>query len=328
MLEDRRVDVSNTNNDGYNVLHSVAEFSADSAKLIDLVLKRGDGNPNFEVNARVPATGRSALHLAAHSGRKRQVRRLLQDERVNPSLADHAGNTALHLAAWTDKKKSAQYLMRDARVNVNARNNDHETPMHIAVRDGVFETVKTMLRCPRVDLTLTNADDESPLHLAARSTIRIYGAMLYSRQHKDFGAKNGLGELPLHITVGNMLHGDCRIEETCERTANFGARTNDGSTALHCAVRRGYVSIVRTLIEFDLRNTSQKQIDVNARLSDGGDTALHLAMKYSNEGWERNRIVKELLKHPRVDASLRNDCGTLAQNIPGPDFDDTFPEME
>lgn len=99
--------------------------------------------------------------------------------------------------------------------------------------------------------------------------------------------------------------------EVVQRCLNDGADINfkdsSGCTALHCAVVKGYITVVETLL-------AVSGIDVNA-VNNDGDTALHLAVQRLARQREGYGVVKQLLTTPttpRINRNARDKTGRTA----------------
>uniref|UniRef100_H2YI55 VPS9 domain-containing protein n=1 Tax=Ciona savignyi TaxID=51511 RepID=H2YI55_CIOSA len=114
--------------------------------------------------------GRTALHIAALTGRHEVVETLLSHgSDINAS--DYHGSTPLHLAAQ-EGSQSVIFLLLHYGAAANQKENNNNTALHLACYGGHDGSVKAMLYYDPVravvKLDATNDNGDTPLHMAAK----------------------------------------------------------------------------------------------------------------------------------------------------------------
>jgi ankyrin repeat protein len=108
--------------------------------------------------------GKTALHVAAESGRLSTVQILLRLQ-SNVLAQDFAGRTGLHLAVGSQQQDIVEELLNHpACLNIQDRNG--QTALHIAAAHG-YESIVTILLGAGAMLELKDARGQTPLHVAA-----------------------------------------------------------------------------------------------------------------------------------------------------------------
>jgi ankyrin repeat protein len=104
-------------------------------------------------------TGWTALHRAAHEGR-RSIAALLLDRGADPHERSAEGLTPLHLA-----RNAVAELLLVRGADVNARTSRGTTPLHLAALAADYDTVE-LLVARGADLRVRDAASRTPLDLA------------------------------------------------------------------------------------------------------------------------------------------------------------------
>lgn len=142
--------------------------------------------------------GFTALHfIAARSGNKRVLRRLLEDESlVNGQTDDGEGYTPLHYAAQEGKTKKIG-MLTEAGADVNRIEMNGFAPLHIAVGEGDVKAVEALLTAG-ADIEIENPlnDNNTPLMLASQYGLTKITKVLLEhgakRQHQDTEGRTAL----------------------------------------------------------------------------------------------------------------------------------------
>jgi len=125
------------------------------------------------------AAGWSPLHLAAHFGRQRAVRLLLEHGAQPNTRSAHPGAyggcTPLHVAVVQGRKAITQLLIQWG-ASVNDRDEAGYTPLHLATSIGHLGLVKTLLMAGVAINPIVG--DETPLSLARRTRQMQIAALL------------------------------------------------------------------------------------------------------------------------------------------------------
>jgi len=177
---------------------------------------------------------------AAKQGNISEVKRLVT-QGTDIQFSDEFMMTPLHHAAYRARYDVVAYLIKIG-ANVNARNKAQETPLHLCAQDFKSEQrveVASLLINNKADVNATSKGGETPLHYAA-----YYG---YS-------------EL-IDLLIANG--------------AKINTREIDiGATPFHKATPVSKWDVCRPGV---LRQLARYGAEVNATISENGDSALHLA---------------------------------------------------
>ena len=225
LLLDRGAQVNGADDDGDTPLHYAA--GGGDAEIINLLVARG-----AQINAR-NKKGQMPLHKAsgygilvsafgqAFGGEMDSGMRHLLRKGADANAKDNDGNTPLHVAVTTNAGDTVIALARlllQNKANINAKNNEGQTPL-LAVLSGWVgkETapILTFLLDRGADPNLADKEGKTPLIAAA-----------------------GLSEDAAAPCVKALL----------KKKNNVNAKDAEGSTALHIAVERGNVAVVKLLV--------------------------------------------------------------------------------
>lgn len=110
----------------------------------------------------------------------------------------------------------------------------------------------------------------------------------------SINTRNADGETPLHLAI--WLGNHDLAYWLVERGVDMEIKDNKGRTALHRAVNMGQYQTVCMLLNAGA--------NVNATVSDTGDTPLHLALYRAMDA-----IVFRILEHPKCNRSVANKQG-------------------
>jgi len=142
--------------------------------------------------------GFTALHfIAARSGNKRVLRRLLEDRtRVDWQTDSGEGHTPLHYAAQEGKTKKIRMLV-EAGADVNRMEMNGFAPLHLAAGEGHVKAVQALLAAG-ADMEIENPlnENNTPLMLASQYGLTEITKLLVehgaNRQHPDAEGRTAL----------------------------------------------------------------------------------------------------------------------------------------
>ncbi|KAL1490865.1 hypothetical protein ABEB36_011550 [Hypothenemus hampei] len=173
-----------------------------------------------------------------------------------------SGMTPL-MYAVKDNRTSLLDRMIDLGSDVGARNNDNYNVLHISAMYSREDVVKLLLGKKGVDVYSTGGSrNQTAVHLvASRQTgtaTAILRALLQSAG-KDIRLKvDGRGKIPLLLAVEAGNQSMCRELLNTLTSEQLRAASANGDTALHLAVRRKDIDMVRILVDYgtnvDIRN--------------------------------------------------------------------------
>ncbi|MBP7190712.1 MAG: ankyrin repeat domain-containing protein, partial [Rickettsiaceae bacterium] len=218
-----------------------------------------------------------------------------------PVSVDGLENAMKKLSEGNSKYTSLVYNMIDTLIKDESSREDiikrGAKLMNLSVKARNMEMLKRF-----TDLGVdpnSLSEGNSPLHLAVSDGNRKFLTKLISENaidSIDINAKNSRLETPLHLAFSYGEHWGWVDKLLLERQdLNVNELNSLGDTVLHQVISSfgdsGLWAIKLLLTRDDL--------DVNA-LSAGGESPLHMAVKFNNI-----EVVKELLKSPRIDTSIK-----------------------
>ena len=265
-------DVNAPLGDGMTALHWAAERG--DLQLTNTLLYAG---ANVEAVTRIGQY--TPLHIAARTGNANIVKALLDAKAEVNAKTSPSGATALHLAATSGNVDVLNALL-DARADVNAKEPEWEqTPLIFAAAAGRTEAVKVLLKRgadANAQSKWIDLGKESQLDRAART---LQQKILEATVPK--GQKPTASQLQASIQAARELLRSGKVPPP-EANARGGEERNfnpeeinpaqnskGGMTALHHAVRQGYVDTTRALIEGGA--------DINKGMAGDGSTPLVVA---------------------------------------------------
>ncbi|KAG8196720.1 hypothetical protein JTE90_014456, partial [Oedothorax gibbosus] len=234
----------------------------------------------------------TAVLLAAENKHKNIVEFLLSAG-LNRSACSKIGKwTILHHACrggWTDIVKR---LVDNKSTNLDALTTLGMSPMLVAAFEGHSDVVELLLEAG----ANVNFSDENGtvLHYASKA-----GWHHIVKKITDNGTWKSLKDSRNKYLMTPLLLAACEghadvVQLLLEAGAEVNALDDYPCTALHHACKKGWLQVVKKLLE-------NKSTDINAVNGDG-DTPLHVAWSMHN-----SEIVKELLK-VGADVTVRNNC--------------------
>lgn len=249
------------------------------------------------------AEGQRAIHIAARVGPAENVM-LLTQAGSTLSCMNAEGLSPLHIACQHDNLATAQALILKGSNKNAARTNHMLTPLHMAVMKGNKSVVELLLENeadPNTKSSRSHGELTALAMAILKGDLSVMEALLSSGSHLEYTC-DGRGSYPLHLAVEsgsidilNLLLANLMQMTPPGRKAGFGtflawARVNlsddrqpedragmvmlnladhEGQTALHLAIRRGQLHMVRLLLEAG--------VDVNIPFKDL--LPLHLAIR-------------------------------------------------
>lgn len=131
-------------------------------KVVELLEKK-----NININVRNDL-GRTALWLAAQSGREEIVRILLNNPETDRNSAEEwLRRTPLSIAAEHGRVGVVEVLLGDALVNPAWRDNGQQTPLYLAAKNGHEDIVELLARATPLTMDYADFMGSTPLMVAA-----------------------------------------------------------------------------------------------------------------------------------------------------------------
>ncbi|KAM4569723.1 protein phosphatase 1 regulatory subunit 12A isoform 2-T2 [Odontesthes bonariensis] len=230
-----------------------------------------------------------AVFLAAcSSGDTEEVLRML-DRGADINYANVDGLTALHQACIDDNVDMVTFLVEHG-ASVNQPDNEGWIPLHAAASCGYLDIAEYLIS-QGASVGVVNSEGETPMDIAEEEAMEELLQNEINRQGVDIEAARKEEERVMLRDARQWLNSG-QIQDT--------RHTKSGGTALHVAAAKGYVEVLKLLI--------QAGYDVNVKDYDGW-TPLHAASHWGKE--EACRILVENL----CDMDLINKMGQTAFDV-------------
>jgi len=175
---------------GNTMLHNLAERNA--PEYLDKISSVGI---NLDV---YNDDGYTALHLAASSGRVKNVKVLLKNGVDIFITRENKKNNAAHMAAERGFNDVLSALLDKAPSLSATRGHNGSSPLHVAAWDGYLDTVRFLVEKSPAELNLQDDYQYTPLHYAVdRGYVEIVKFLL--EQGADPGLKSNQGHTALSL---------------------------------------------------------------------------------------------------------------------------------
>jgi ankyrin repeat protein/tetratricopeptide (TPR) repeat protein len=216
--------------------------------------------------------GETALLLALWQGRDATVSNLLTVG-SDVTAVGHNGSTALHCAVASGNPTLVGRILALQTVELEAKNAAGITALLLALRKGHDEVASCLLTAGS-DVTTAGHNGDTALHSAVDSGKSTLVERILVLQTVELEAKNRIGETALLVALGKGY------EEVVSSLLTAGsdvmAVSQNGNTALHCAVRSRNPTLVERILAL-------QTVELDAKDS-SGDTALLLALERGDNG--------------------------------------------
>jgi ankyrin repeat protein len=219
-------------------------------ELIDVLIRAG-----ANVNA-ANDLGVTPLALACENGSAVIIENLLRAG-ADPNVATITGETALMTAARTGNLEAVKLLVEHgSQVNAKKRGRGGQTALMWAVAEGHLEVSRALIEAG-ADVNARSTTGFTPLLFTARSGDASSARLLLSAGARvDEKSPDGSTALTLAINSNHPGFAIALLEQSPDLNVNA---SSSGYAALHSAVQRGYVDLVKILLE--------RGADPNARVS-------------------------------------------------------------
>ena len=256
--------------DGQTLLHISAKQN--DLETVSLLIKKGAKIDSLDSEGKTPL-------LVALERRNVEVAKLLASNNASLFKKDIFGSSPFFYA----REVALLSNILNSKT-INQKDENGKTPLHYAVEDYDVLLVKQILTLgvPAIGI---KEDGSNLLTVAYRSPSKTEAATIAS----------------LLLLAGvEPLYGDFKEFEQSVIKRNYGARFNDGMTALHVASSKGYLGFVKHLIE--------QGCPVNAK-NVANSTALHEAVRKGNTS-----CVSVLLSNG-ADSTITDSFGNTPLHI-------------
>ena len=286
-------DVNAPLGDGMTAIHWAAERG--DPEMVDVLIYAG---ANLSAVTRIGQY--TPLHIAARTAHPRVVKSLINAKADVNAKTVPSGATALHLAAAAGNVEVITALL-DAKADVNAKEPEWEqTPLIFAAAAGRTDAVKVLLARganPDAQAKAVDLGKESQLDRAARA---LQQKILEATVPK--GQKATASQLQASVQAARELLKSGKVPPP-DPNANAGQERNfnpeeinpaqnfkGGMTALHHAVRQGYVDTAAALID--------GRADINKPMAGDGSSPLLVAA--INGQFDAAMLLIEKGAHPNL----------------------------
>ena len=228
--------------------------------------------------------GKTPLHLLSESWDHGESDALdlispLLEHGAEVNIRDNGNQTPLLLAMGRDWFKLARILLENG-VDAKVTNNDSKTPLHILSESRIndegsaLNLISLLLEHGAVALVnKRDKNDQTPLLLAMGRDWFKLSRILIDRG-ADPNVENNDGKTPLHLLSDSRVHNDNSLDllwVLLKRGAMVNKRDKNGETPLLLAMGRGWIKLVRILLEHGA--------EANVKKSTNRKTLLHLLLE-------------------------------------------------
>ncbi|XP_075045833.1 protein phosphatase 1 regulatory subunit 12C isoform X2 [Mixophyes fleayi] len=199
------------------------------------------------------------------------------------------GISALHQACIDENLEVVEFLVNHG-ANVNQADNEGWTPLHVAASCGYMEIAEYLLK-HSANIAAVNSDGDVPLDIAEDDCMETLLRAEISKRGIDIEAVKREEEEVMLQDARQWLNAG-KVEDI--------RHPKTGATALHVAAAKGYIEVMRLLL--------QANLDPNMRDKDGW-TPLHAAAH-----WGVEEACRLLVEH-FCDMSALNNVGQRPSDV-------------
>ena len=243
LMSECKADVNALTGDdkGDTPLHVAA--SEGNLDLVRVLISEFKANVNVHNNH-----GATPLHVAASEGNLNLVRVLISEFKADVNVHNNHGATPLHVAASEGNLDLVRVLISEFKADVNVHNNHGMTPLHVAASEGNLDLVRVLISEFKADVNVHNNHGTTPLHVAASEGSLNLVRVLISEFKAEVNACKDNGETPFDMFI------QCNKHYSDEKVAlalmnEFHCDTKGGAPYIHTACERGWVNLVRALVQ-------------------------------------------------------------------------------
>ena len=303
----------------------INEFEQDepNIELIKNILDHSVIDINYEDTSSHEFNGYPLLHIASAKGYVEIVRMMLEKPEIDVNLQDKDGWTAIMRASRWGYTEIVKLLLERPEIEINLQTSSGSTALMMASYSGHIEIVQLLLERPENDINLQTKRGETALIWASYYGYTEVVKLLLERPEIDVNLQDKDGSTAL----------------TCILKSDKTMREKIGVIELLLSDNR--VDVEDILINEELIKNSKirkvifkhPKIDINKLHPDGNNLLMDIVKKYRS--WldynYTNRICKSigyLLKHPKIDVSIKNKEGKTAWDIAPDDIKKLYPQLK
>ena len=200
-----------------------------------------------------PDTG-NELHDASRKGELQEVKRLTEEEQLDPLGVNKKGLNALHCAALAGHLDVLKYFIEDRGCNAACVDQRGATPLHCAAQFKHLNIIQYLVEKQQVEPS-SRVSGYTALHFACAGGSIDVIHYLAKEMSKYLPLKEVVedqahrGVRPLHVAA-MFGHLEAVKFMITELNSDPNATTNVGVNALHFAISGGHLEVVRNLTEY------------------------------------------------------------------------------
>lgn len=255
------------------------------------------------INEKNGADELTALHVSCCSKQNFNMVKILVDHNARVDIKDKKGNTVVHVCCETGNRKSLEYILKNKNVDLNLKNNKGNTPLHVAIGTANEEIVEVLTQY-EINLNIKNSEGMYPLELAIIKNNRRIQELIIDNilirvlmicqngGKKDLDLvideklrvpvpmldyflaiacdSNNIEIAKIFIEKGANVNEHIYVDEHKIRRQGIFVRSKENRKLLHIAAKKGYVEMVKLLLQSGANIMSKDKF---------GDTALDLAKR-------------------------------------------------
>ena len=238
------------------------------------------------------------------------LRLLLDQPLIEVNLADEQGKTALHVAAHSGNLEAVKLFLADKRVNVNCKDCRLITPLLMAAgKPDNIDILKLLLAEQKVEMNLVapnpGSGDLTALMWAACNSNLKAVKLLLDEPRVEVNWMNSRGISALHVAVAQksnvklveLLLAHPRVDANCKDGAL-------GTTVLHMAAAKNHADVAKLILADSRFNSA------NALVSEEKRSALSIAAIKAN--WD---VLNVLVDHPNIDLGVKHKNGVTLEEL-------------
>jgi len=169
------------------------------------------------------------IHDAVIKRNLLEVKRLIEEEKVDPSTPSPSLKTPLHFATGRNYPEIVEYLI-SKEANINAQDQNGETPLLVAAFYGHSDILNHLLKQREIKIDIPNTDLSTPLHKAAqKNRFMIIQALINAGATVDVYNQQGFSPIDLAAFLGNLEAIKQFLEFEADPTRALAFATLEGS---------------------------------------------------------------------------------------------------
>ncbi|XP_041773054.1 protein phosphatase 1 regulatory subunit 12A isoform X14 [Anopheles merus] len=251
--------------------------------------KKLSGVPKSPSSRRIKFSSGCIFLAACVAGDKEEVEWLLKNG-ADIDTANVDGLTALHQACIDDNLDMVEFLVQKG-ADVNRKDNEGWTPLHATASCGFLSIARYLIE-NGADLASINSDGELAVDLANSDAMEDLIQHHLDEQGIDCEEARQAEERIMLSDATKWLRTD---SPDCDK-----AHPKTGATAIHVAAAKGYIGVLKLLLE------GRGDID---RQDVDGWTPLHAAAYWGQ------KEATQMLLNASADIDVQNYSGQLAIDI-------------